>query len=295
MPEVSTLVGPQEKNGMFEKLNRVERWIFDILSLVLVIYYSYSAVLAPAATQYHRGIYVVITYVLVFLLYRSKTTLGRVADYLLIAVSAVCIGYWMWNFEAINYRVGAETDLDQWIAMAGVLLGIELARRVVGERLRHPGRCHADLRCLRRLRTPNSYLTPETPFPNSAPAFSTKATGVFGIMANVLATYVILFVIFWHLPRSERSPALFRRLSACGGRAKSWRTGQGVRHRERPVRVHLRQRHRQHRLHRQLHHPDDEESRLQASRSRRHRARSFHRRHVHASYHGAPAASLWRS
>ncbi len=112
---------------MFEKLNRVERWIFDGLSLGLVSFYSYAAVLGPAATQFHRGIYVVITCVFVFLLYRSRSRLGRICDYLLIAASIACIGYWMWNFEAINYRVGAETELDQWIAMAGVLLGIELA------------------------------------------------------------------------------------------------------------------------------------------------------------------------
>ncbi|MDE0214774.1 MAG: TRAP transporter permease, partial [Deltaproteobacteria bacterium] len=70
---------------MFEKLNTAERWLFNILSLVLVIFYSYSAVLVPAATQYHRGIYVVITYVLVFLLYRSRSVPGRIADYFLMA------------------------------------------------------------------------------------------------------------------------------------------------------------------------------------------------------------------
>ena len=58
---------------MFEKLNTAERRLFDVLSLVLVLFYSYSAVLVPAATQYHRGIYVVITYVLVFLIYRSRS------------------------------------------------------------------------------------------------------------------------------------------------------------------------------------------------------------------------------
>ena len=55
---------------MFEKLNKAEQWVFDILSLALVLFYSYSAVLEPAATQYHRGIYVLITYVLVLLLYQ---------------------------------------------------------------------------------------------------------------------------------------------------------------------------------------------------------------------------------
>ncbi len=63
---------------MFEKLNTAERWMFDILLLVLVTFYSYSAVLVPAATQYHRGIYVIITYVLVFLVYRSQSVPGRI-------------------------------------------------------------------------------------------------------------------------------------------------------------------------------------------------------------------------
>ena len=180
---------------MFEKLNRVERWIFDILALALVVFYSYSAVLDPAATQYHRGIYILITYVLVFLLYRSRSSLGRWIDYLLMAGSVVCIGYWMGNFEAINYRAGAETDLDQWIAMAGVLLGIELARRVVGHTF-------VVLAAVMLVYGVYGDYAPELiahagdTFPELCTSIFYKSDGVFGIMANVLATYVILFVIF---------------------------------------------------------------------------------------------------
>jgi len=119
---------------LFEKLTGIEQRIFDLSALGLVLFYAYSAVLAPAPTQFHRGVYVLITYTLVFMIYRTPGWLGRVLDYLLIAASIVCIGYWMANFEAINYRVGAETGLDKVIAMVGVLIGIELARRVVGNR-----------------------------------------------------------------------------------------------------------------------------------------------------------------
>ena len=180
---------------MHEKLNTAERWMFDILSLALVTFYSYSAVLSPAATQYHRGIYVVITYVLVFLLYRSRGTPGRVVDYLLMAASVVCIGYWMWNFEAINYRVGAETELDRWIAMVGVVLGIELARRVVGN-------VFVVLAAVMLLYGVYGDYAPDIishagdTFPELCTSIFYKSDGVFGIMANVLATYVILFVIF---------------------------------------------------------------------------------------------------
>ncbi|HID02402.1 MAG TPA: TRAP transporter permease, partial [Desulfobacterales bacterium] len=117
---------------MYDDLKRFEQIFFDVCAIGLLLFYSYAAVISPAATQYHRGIYVIITYVLVFLLYRSKSPIGRVIDYILIVLSIVSISYWIFNFEAINYRTGAETQLDTAIAMIGVLLGIELARRVVG-------------------------------------------------------------------------------------------------------------------------------------------------------------------
>ena len=180
---------------MFEKLNRVEQQVFDALSVALVLFYSYSAVLDPAATQYHRGIYVLVTYVLVFLLYRSKSRPGRVADYLLMAASVVCIGYWMLNFEAINYRAGAETELDRWVAVAGVLLGVELARRVVGN-------VFIVIGAVMLLYGVYGDYAPEIishagdTFPELCTSIFYKSDGVFGIMANVLATYIILFVIF---------------------------------------------------------------------------------------------------
>ena len=180
---------------MFEKLNRVEQRAFDALSVALVLFYSYSAVLDPAATQYHRGIYVLVTYVLVFLLYRSKSRPGRVADYLLMVASIVCIGYWMLNFEAINYRAGAETELDRWVAMLGVLLGVELARRVVGTVFIVIGAVmliygvYGDY-------APEIISHAGDTFPELCTSIFYRSDGVFGIMANVLATYIILFVIF---------------------------------------------------------------------------------------------------
>ena len=102
---------------MYNKLNAFEKIVFDTLSVILVLFYSWSAVVNPTATQYHRGIYVVITYILIFLMYQSKSKIMRVVDYLLIILSIVTIGYWMWNFEAINYRTGAENLTDMWIAV----------------------------------------------------------------------------------------------------------------------------------------------------------------------------------
>ncbi|MDX2454084.1 TRAP transporter fused permease subunit [Desulfosarcina sp.] len=180
---------------MYNELKRFEQIIFDICAMFLLLFYSYAAVISPASTQYHRGIYVIITYILVFLLYKSKTTLFRVVDYCLITISVVTISYWIFNFEVINYRTGAETQLDTIIAIAGVLVSIELARRVVGNIFVVIGivmlayGVYGDS-------MPDLISHAGASFPELCVSIFYKSDGIFGIMANVLATYILLFVLF---------------------------------------------------------------------------------------------------
>ncbi|WP_022666267.1 TRAP transporter permease [Desulfospira joergensenii] len=180
---------------MYEKLNRFEQVLFDVCSVILVVFYSWAAVIQPMATQYHRGVYVIITYILVFLLYKAKTKIGRVIDYTLILLSIASVGYWITMFETINYRTGAETQTDMIFAVIGVLIGIELARRVVGS-------VFVILGSLMLLYGVYGYMAPDlvshagAPFTELCISIFYKSDGVFGIMANVLATYVILFVLF---------------------------------------------------------------------------------------------------
>ncbi len=180
---------------MYAKLNKFEKIVFDICSVILVVFYSWAAVVQPMATQYHRGVYVIITYLLVFLLYKSKSKIMRIVDYILIFLSLASIGYWMKNFEVINYRTGAETSTDAVFAIIGVLIGIELARRVVGN-------IFVILGVIMLTYGVYGYLAPDlishagAPFTELCISIFYKSDGVFGIMANVLATYVILFVLF---------------------------------------------------------------------------------------------------
>ncbi|MEF2231216.1 MAG: TRAP transporter fused permease subunit [Pseudodesulfovibrio sp.] len=180
---------------MYEKLNKIERFLFDFLSVGMVLFYSWSAIFEPAATQYHRGIYVIITYVLVFLLYKSRHLAFRILDYLFILGSVVSVGYWIINFEAINYRTGIETGLDQWMAMIGVLIGVELARRVVGNVFVIIGVAML-LFGMYGKHMPELIAHAGATFPELCTSIFYRSDGVFGIMANVLATYIILFVLF---------------------------------------------------------------------------------------------------
>jgi len=180
---------------VYEKLNKFEKIVFDVLAVVLVVFYSYSAVLKPAATQYHRGIYVIITYVMIFLVYKSRHPIFRALDYLLLLLSVFTVGYWIINFEVINYRTGAETLFDQYVAVVGVLIGIELARRVVGTVFVVVGAILLAYGVYGAY-MPDLIAHAGDTFPQLCTSIFYKSDGVFGIMANVLATYVILFVLF---------------------------------------------------------------------------------------------------
>nr|MBL0712095.1 TRAP transporter fused permease subunit [Desulfobacterales bacterium] len=180
---------------MYDKLKSFEKIIFDVLSVFLVLYYSWSAVIEPAATQFHRGIYVIITYILCFMLYQSKSKIMRAVDYLLIVASIVTVSYWMYNFEAINYRTGAENLVDQWMAVVGVLIGVELARRGVGNVFVIMGALMIGYGMYGDV-MPDLLAHAGDTLPGLCTSIFYRADGVFGIMANVLATYVLLFVLF---------------------------------------------------------------------------------------------------
>jgi len=180
---------------VFEQLNKYERFLFDGLSVFLVLFYSVSAVWIPAATQYHRGVYVFVTYILVFLLYKSENKYGRWFDYFLMILSGTTVVYWILNFEAINYRAGAETLLDQYVAVVGVLIGIEIARRAVGTVFVIIGAIML-IYGVYGLYFPDIIAHFGDSFLGICTTIFFKEDGVFGIMANVLATYVLLFVLF---------------------------------------------------------------------------------------------------
>ncbi|MBT8091687.1 MAG: TRAP transporter fused permease subunit [Gammaproteobacteria bacterium] len=255
------------------------RWLVAILGGGMVLFYFYTAGLASVATQYHRGIYVLVTYVLVFLLYPSGSTWYRyvlaifvgallsvtasawlffpdvatfhqalvafgdtwssagalsaiggmggslwfilvgtlviggimlfadellakrfpqnpvLSDIVFALASAAVVIYWMAEFEALNYRAGAENELDALLSIAGILLSLEVCRRVLGWSMTLIG---IGLICYGLFGPYFPDMIAHRGFGVERLATSLYLTtnGVFGVMANVLATYVILFIFF---------------------------------------------------------------------------------------------------
>jgi len=254
-------------------------WVVSLLGFGMVVFYFYTAGLASVATQYHRGVYVLVTYILVFLLYPGGSTwfkyplallvgalvastasallffgdvtafhqalmsigaawkesgagaaLGAMgagmwamvigslligglmlvvdgwlekrypqnpvlSDVLFAIASAAVVIYWMKEFEALNYRAGAENELDALVSIAGILISLEVCRRVLGWSMTLIGIlliCYG----LFGPYFPDMIAHRGFGVERLATALYLTTNGVFGVMANVLATYVILFIFF---------------------------------------------------------------------------------------------------
>jgi TRAP transporter 4TM/12TM fusion protein len=252
--------------------------VIALLGAGLVLFYFYAAGISSVGTQYHLGIYVFITYILVFLLYPAGSTTVRVvlalllstvlvsvvaiffiyrdhvvfyrmimelansfktetftdalvkataiwpfflaiaamatglfvidgflikhrrndptlSDVLFALVAAGVVYYWLSQFEALNWRAGAENELDSLISITGILVSFEVCRRVLGLSLTLIGASMVAF----------AYYGPYLPelfahrgftFERICNALFLTTNGVFGVMAGVLATYVILFIFF---------------------------------------------------------------------------------------------------
>ena len=254
-------------------------WVVALLGFGMVVFYFYTAGLASVATQYHRGVYVLVTYILVFLLYPSGGTWYRyllavitgalvaatasalifypdvptfhaalmefgdtwsesgaatalasmggglwfmavgsivtagvllvvdrwladrfpqspvLSDVIFAVASAAVVYYWIHEFEALNYRAGAENELDALVSIAGILISLEVCRRVLGWSMTLIG---IMLICYGLFGPYFPDMIAHRGFGVERLATSLYLTtnGVFGVMANVLATYVILFIFF---------------------------------------------------------------------------------------------------
>ncbi|MBW6454286.1 MAG: TRAP transporter fused permease subunit [Trueperaceae bacterium] len=199
------------------------RVVFELMAGGMALYYLYSAGFGSQRAEWHLGVYVMLTFAMVFLNFswrpgRAKTRPNPV-DLVLALASIGVAGYFMHQYEAIAYRIGRETQLDYAVASIAVLLSFEVGRRTLGWALpiialalmayAYYGPYMPDLIAhrgytLRRI-VNYAYLTPE---------------GIFGLMANVLATYVIVFIFFGAFLNRSGVGAFFIDLAlAVSGRA----------------------------------------------------------------------------
>lgn len=213
-----------------------------LLTVIAVFFaglYVYTAgpdVFGRVGVGMYRGLFLLLSIVMVFLLYRArKGTQARapsLLDWLLIVATIASVGYFVVEFRDLVRRTGYFTKTDFVMAAVAVVVSFEATRRVMGIVL-------PLLAALFLLYAVYGNLLPQGVSHRGYPwgrvltdLYSQE--GMFGLVLNVTAAYVVLFVVFGALMNRFGAGDFFVRLPFAltsgfkGGPAKAAVLGSGM-------------------------------------------------------------------
>ncbi len=177
------------------------RWkvAVQIMMGSVALFYLWAATIGVVSLQYFRGIAVLYSLVIPLLLYkgwgRDRADAPSLLDLLLAVGATGGVVYWIVEHEAMAYRAGDYNLVDVWMGVVVTLVAIEAARRVLGMEM---ALC-AIVPILYALF--GNYL----PYIIGHRGYTIRrvveyvyltSDGIFGIMAEVLASFIIPFVAF---------------------------------------------------------------------------------------------------
>jgi TRAP transporter 4TM/12TM fusion protein len=186
---------PSQARALSGYWNPVVRFAMGALAL----YYIWAATVGVVSLQYFRGIAVLYSLVVPLLLYKAwsgdRADAPSWLDLLLAAGAAAGVIYWIVNYEQMAYRAGDYTATDVWLGVAVIVVAIEVSRRVLG----------MDMALCAIVPILYALFGNYLPFIVGHKGYSVRRIieyvyltndGVFGIMAEVLAEFIIPFVAF---------------------------------------------------------------------------------------------------
>jgi TRAP transporter 4TM/12TM fusion protein len=165
----------------------------------IALYYIWASTIGVVSLQYFRGIAILYSLVLPLLLYkgwkRDSDNRPSVLDLMLAAGAAAGVVYWIVNYEQMAYRAGDYTAVDVSMGVIVTIVAIEAARRVLG----------MDMALCAIVPIVYALFGNYLPYIIGHKGYSVRRIieyvyltndGVFGIMAEVLAEFIIPFVAF---------------------------------------------------------------------------------------------------
>ncbi|ESR22537.1 TRAP transporter permease [Lutibaculum baratangense] len=200
---------------------------FNLVAIGFAAFYLYTSGFGLISTQTNRGIYLMLTSVLVFLLYPARkgspTSRPSAVDLALIAATVVCIGYWIDQYVSYAiFRVSSPNDYDLAMGAIAIVVMLETSRRALG-----PIISIIAIVFLLQLYF-GQYLPGRLSHPGMSVerilefTFSTQEA-LFGVVTATFATFVFPFMIFGAFLERSGAGAFFMDLgTALAGR---WRGG----------------------------------------------------------------------
>jgi len=165
----------------------------------IALYYIWASTIGVVSLQYFRGIAILYSLIIPLLLYKGwksdRAERPSVLDLLLAAGAAAGVVYWIVNYEQMAYRAGDYTAVDVWMGVIVIVVAIETARRVLG----------MDMALCAIVPIVYALFGNYLPYIVGHKGYSARriieyvyltSDGVFGIMAEVLAEFIIPFVAF---------------------------------------------------------------------------------------------------
>ena len=175
------------------------KWLFELIAVVFVLLYVFGAGFGTPGEQYHIGLYLLLTFILIGILYRFKqnspTSRPSAVDIVLLGLTIFAIGYWILEYKTLANRAGAYSKLDVVVGAVALMLSLEYSRRTVGWALTIIAGVAILYALLGRL-MPSAIAHKGFTLQRIVEYSFFSQAGIFGIMANVMATYVILFIFF---------------------------------------------------------------------------------------------------
>ncbi|RAI01763.1 C4-dicarboxylate ABC transporter permease [Acuticoccus sediminis] len=213
--------------GSKRTLTGVPALAFNLVAIGFCAFYLYTSGFGIFSTESNRGIYLMLTSVLVFLIFPagrwSPKTRPEILDLVFIVAAVVSLGYWIDQYVSYAiFRVSSPNAYDLWMGGVAIVVMLETSRRALGP----------VIPVIAILFLLQLYFGPWLPGRLSHPGMSVERIleftfstqeAMFGVVAATFATFVFPFIIFGAFLERSGAGAFFMELgTAVAGR---WRGG----------------------------------------------------------------------
>ncbi|MBA1333611.1 MAG: TRAP-type uncharacterized transport system, fused permease component [Firmicutes bacterium] len=196
--------------------------VFYWISVAMGAFYFYTAGFGLVSTESHRGMYLMFNSVLCLILYGGSKRSKKVGliDIALILMSIVTFGYWIKQYPSYAiYRFASPNIYDTVFGVVAIIVLLESVRRVMGW----------VLVIITTVFLGQLYYGPYLPGILSHRGFSlvriiefsySTMEGMFGVVTDTFATYVIPFIIFGSILEVSGAGEFFIQLAKSA--TKNW-------------------------------------------------------------------------